>query len=220
MLIFSVSFQTLTEARKEKGYKIPKMLSSDAHAGTPDTRVSAKSRRVSTVLEIPALIVDQNCRDAKDTSVLVTTVSHVKRSLHQTRGENEVPTKTEKNRINAKSSRVGTFVRYTARDVEVDCQNRDSLKEDVCSCLAPGDHLPTDMLSLWHGGLLAFQKQVLPLHGSQASRYRPQSLRSIRPFVLRTGLLASWPRSLCRVRLLPISRPLLICQRGRFVQFK
>ena len=35
-----------------------------------------------------------------------------------------------------KPSRVETFVRYTTRDVEVDCQNRDSLKEDVCLCLA------------------------------------------------------------------------------------
>ena len=72
--------------------------------------------------------VDQTAERPRKASVLVTTVSHVKRSLHQTRRENEVPTK---NRINAKFSRVGTL------RVEVDCQNRDPLKEDVWSCLAP-----------------------------------------------------------------------------------
>ena len=75
--------------RDKQGNKDTKNTDAQGHS---DTRVSAESRRV-------------------------TTVSHVKRALHQTRRENETPTKTEKNGINAKFSRVGTFVRYTARDV-------------------------------------------------------------------------------------------------------
>ena len=77
MLIFSVSFQTLTETLKVKSFQNSRDAQghSDAQGGAPDTRVFA----------------DQTARKAR---VLVTIVSHVKRSLHQTRRGNEVPGKT------------------------------------------------------------------------------------------------------------------------------
>ena len=86
---------------------------SDAHAGTLDTRVSAESRRIKSVLCIPALLTKQQNDQGKQ--VLVTTVSHVKSSLHQTTRGNEVP--GEKKRINVKLSRVETSVSGTANDV-------------------------------------------------------------------------------------------------------
>ena len=83
MLIFSVSFQTLTETSKVKEEtKIQRCSEpSDAHACSPDsnavdqtaeitkdTRVSEGSRRMKTVTQ--------------KTGVLVKTVNHVKRSSH------------------------------------------------------------------------------------------------------------------------------------------
>ena len=70
MLILSVSLRTLTETSKvTKTQKYRDAQGqSDAHPGSPDTRVSADSRRVNTVLGIPALFIkQQNDQENKGT---------------------------------------------------------------------------------------------------------------------------------------------------------
>ena len=73
----------------------------------------------------------------RKTGVLVKTVNHVKRSPYPTRRENEIPTKNGEKQDQREILK-GRDVRqvHNKRRVEVDCQNLDSLKEDVCSCLA------------------------------------------------------------------------------------
>ena len=58
-----------------------------------------------------------------------------------TRREYEVPTKTEDQREILKDSGHSS----SKRRVEVECQNRDSLKEDVCSCLASTKTFPRSL---------------------------------------------------------------------------
>ena len=54
------------------------------------------------------------------------------------RRENEVPTKKKKEKQHQREILKSRDTRqiHSKRRVDVDCQNRDSLKEDVCSCLA------------------------------------------------------------------------------------
>ena len=135
MLIFSVSFQTLTETRivqRIQSYRDVQDHSDarDSNAvdhnsrDTKDTRVSAGSRRINTV--------------PPKTGVLVQTSQprdNVRRT--QTRRENEVPTKNreEQDQREILKSRDIRQV-HNKRRVEVVCQDRDSVKEDVCSCHA------------------------------------------------------------------------------------
>ena len=81
--------------------------------------------------------VDQTAERPRKASVLVTTVSHVQRSLHQTRREIEVPTKTREKQDQRETLQSRDFCqRHSMGRLEVNCQNRGSLKEDVCKCLA------------------------------------------------------------------------------------
>ena len=77
------------------------------------------------------------------TGVLVKTANHVKRSSHLNRRENEVPTKNGE-KLDQREILKSRDIRqvHSKRRVEVDCQNRDSLKEDVCSCLACAKTFP------------------------------------------------------------------------------
>ena len=137
MLIFSVSFQTQTETRKVKrrqnyrddqGHSDTRARSPHSNTvdqnseDTKDTRVSAGSRRINTVIP--------------KTEVLVKTANHVKRSLY--------PTQTQRGILKSRDTRQV----HNKRRAEVDCQNRDSLKEDVCSCLA----CPKTFLDFDHSG--------------------------------------------------------------------
>ena len=110
MRIFFVSFQTLTETSTRKGESEVQRFSGLFRCSRRYTRKKKHRARQSSA-------VDQTAERPRKPSVLVTTVSHVKRSLHQTRRENEVPTKTGKNRTNVKLSRGETSVRDLARDV-------------------------------------------------------------------------------------------------------
>ena len=95
---------------------------SDARACSPDSNA-----------------VDQDSEDTKDKKLVFSsklpTTWNVRRT--QTRSENEVPTKNgeKQDQREILQSRDIRQV-HNKRRVEVDCQNRDSLEEDVCSCLA------------------------------------------------------------------------------------
>ena len=105
VIIFSVSVQVLTETRKAQGYIITEMF-----------RVI---QMLAHVHQIPTLLTKTAKIPRKKKLVFsskLPTTWNVRRT--QTRRENEVPTqKRRKTGINAKFSRVGTFVRYTTRDV-------------------------------------------------------------------------------------------------------
>ena len=76
MLIFSVSFQALTGDTQSKKDTITEML-----------------RAIQTLTHVhqaPTLLTKQ--QNDQENEYPLTTVSHVKRSLHQTRRENEGPT--------------------------------------------------------------------------------------------------------------------------------
>ena len=133
MLIFSVSFQTLTEARKERDTKFPK-CSGPFRCSRKYTR-NERFRKIQTnkYRARNSSVVDQNWRDAQDTIVVVTTVSYVKRSLHQPDvGTRFREKQDQRETLQSRDIRQ----RHSKRRVEVKCQNRDSLKEDVCSSLA------------------------------------------------------------------------------------
>ena len=127
MLIFSVSFQTLTETRKVKRIQNHRDAQghSDARACSPDsdavdhnsrdikdTRVSAGSRRIKYRARNSSA-VDQTAERPRKARVLVATVCHVTRSLRQP----NVGTRFQKNGINVKLERVATFVRCPTKDV-------------------------------------------------------------------------------------------------------
>ena len=67
----------------------------------------------------------------------------------QARHEKQRSTKTKKNTVNVKYSRVATFVRFQTKDVvEVQRQNRDLLIRDVCTCLACPKTFPRSLTTL------------------------------------------------------------------------
>ena len=118
MLIFSVSFQTLTDTQSKKDTKLQRCSGpSDARACSPDSNA-----------------VDHNSRDTKDTSVSagsrrkhtvprknwcsrqkLPTTCNVRYT--QSRRENNVQQRRRKNTVNVKYSRVATFARCPTKDV-------------------------------------------------------------------------------------------------------
>ena len=151
MLIFSVSFQTLTEIRKVKrrqnyrdaqGHsdtcaRSPHSNTVDQNSeDTKDTRVSAGSRRISTVIP-KNWSFRQNCQPRETFVVPNPDVgTRLRPNTERKQDQRGILKSRDTRQVHNK------------RRVEVDCQHRDSLKEDVCSCLA----CPKTFLDFDHSG--------------------------------------------------------------------
>ena len=119
-LIFSVSFQTLTDTSQEKKRRQKYRCAqshSDAHACPPDYNAVDQTAEIPRTREFSAgtrrinTVTPQNgCsrRNCQPREAFVAPKPDLRTRLRP---------KTEKSRINAEFSRVGTFVRNTARDV-------------------------------------------------------------------------------------------------------